>query len=333
MKNLLLFFLTLTAPQVLLAQQKPQYSQYMINNYLLNPALTGIEDYADFKLGYRNQWIGVEGAPVNYYLSGHTKLGKDVNVANPGWTGRKRPAFAAYQQRHNKYQKVKPHHGIGGMLLHEQIGPFTRTEVNVSYAYHMLLSKQVKLAAGVSTGLFQQAMNADHLQLANPADNAANSWRMFWPNLTAGLWLYSSDFYIGVSGTQLLGNAFVAGDVMPSNRLYKHYFLTGAYKITPVDKVAIIPSVLVKWVQPFAPSVDYNLRVAYGDRLWGGISYRQRDSFAILTGITLSYLFDVSYSYDVGTSKLSTVSGGSHEIILGIRLHNRYKVFCPQNMW
>ena len=59
-----------------LAQQRPQYSQYMLNNYLLNPALTGIEDYADVRFGHRQQWVGLEGAPVTYYVSAHMPVGK-----------------------------------------------------------------------------------------------------------------------------------------------------------------------------------------------------------------------------------------------------------------
>ena len=36
------------------AQQRPQYSQYMVNNFLLNPALSGIEDYADIRISNRH---------------------------------------------------------------------------------------------------------------------------------------------------------------------------------------------------------------------------------------------------------------------------------------
>ena len=51
------------------AQQKPYYTQYILNNYILNPALSGIENYTDVKLSYRNQWAGIDGAPVTMYFS------------------------------------------------------------------------------------------------------------------------------------------------------------------------------------------------------------------------------------------------------------------------
>ena len=40
------------------AQQKPHYTQYILNNYILNPALTGIENYTDVKMSARDQWVG-----------------------------------------------------------------------------------------------------------------------------------------------------------------------------------------------------------------------------------------------------------------------------------
>lgn len=45
------------------SQAKPAFNQYILNNYILNPGLTGIENYTDVKMSYRNQWAGINGAP------------------------------------------------------------------------------------------------------------------------------------------------------------------------------------------------------------------------------------------------------------------------------
>ncbi len=47
------------------AQQQPYYTQYILNNFILNPALAGIENYWDFKVSYRNQWVGLQGSTYN----------------------------------------------------------------------------------------------------------------------------------------------------------------------------------------------------------------------------------------------------------------------------
>jgi hypothetical protein len=67
----------------LCAQQRPQYTQYIFNNYLLNPALSGIENYVDFKAGFRKQWSGIDDAPQTTFASAHWNLGRDYLWKNP----------------------------------------------------------------------------------------------------------------------------------------------------------------------------------------------------------------------------------------------------------
>ena len=74
-KWLLLLILCLNVR--LYAQQRPQYSQYLLNSYLLNPALSGIENYTDVKLGYRQQWAGLQDAPKTAFVSAHWALGDE----------------------------------------------------------------------------------------------------------------------------------------------------------------------------------------------------------------------------------------------------------------
>ncbi len=56
------------------AQQRPHYTQYILNNYIINPAVAGIENYTDIKISHRLQWVGLDGAPVtiNLILKGPT---------------------------------------------------------------------------------------------------------------------------------------------------------------------------------------------------------------------------------------------------------------------
>ncbi|MCC9166219.1 PorP/SprF family type IX secretion system membrane protein [Pontibacter harenae] len=318
-------------PFLAVAQQKPQYSQYMMNNFLLNPAIAGIEDYTDVKLGSRYQWAGIEGAPMTVYVSAHTNLsnsGKRMPSSSSS------PSFSGLAKRGENRSYDRNRHGVGVVVLHDEIGPYKRTEASLSYAYHIPLTSKVKLSAGLSAGFFQQVLSGDELEFEDPADITAGGWRSFKPNLSTGLWLYSSNFYVGASGTQLLGQAFSSTN--ESNGSYaaqKHYFLTGAYKYDITSKLAILPSVMVKWTQPMPVSIDYNLRLVYLDRFWTGASFRSDKSVALLAGLSLNQLFDFGYSYDFGGSSLSRESGGSHEVILSIKLFNEHRVLCPQSLW
>ena len=76
MKKLICLIVVLQSIQFLFAQQRPQYTQYVLNNYIINPALSGIENYTDVKISSRDQWVGLNGAPRTMYLTVHSPIGK-----------------------------------------------------------------------------------------------------------------------------------------------------------------------------------------------------------------------------------------------------------------
>ena len=53
------------------SQQLPQYTQYMLNEMAINPAVSGKDDYADVRSNNRYQWVGVTDAPRTYMLTLH----------------------------------------------------------------------------------------------------------------------------------------------------------------------------------------------------------------------------------------------------------------------
>lgn len=330
MRLLLPFLILVLAPIMSFAQQKPQYSQYVINNYLLNPAIAGIEQYADVKVGSRSQLSGIEGEPTTIYFSAHAPVGFSGKGSNKGGST---PSFGSASQG-RRSQQFRPHHGLGVMAVHDRLGAFSRTEASLAYAYHLRLNREVKLAGGLSAGLVQQRLRSDELTFANPGDNAQTDWNMIKPNLALGLWLYGDNFYLGTSATQLLGNAVSFDNtVVERNRLYEHYFLTAAYRVNITEQVSLIPSVMAMWLQPLPGSLDFTLRAVYDNRFWVGGTYRQNGSYAVLAGVTVNHLFDVGYAYDKGVPAFNGMGNGNHEVVLGMRIFNKAKVLCPQNLW
>jgi len=318
------------------AQQRPQYTQYIFNNFLLNPAISGIENYIDVKAGYRNQWRGLEGAPITSYISVNAPLGKKFLFGNATSFPEKggNPMGRSYLQN---YMAAEPHHGVGFQAVADQAGPINRTDIDGTYAYHLGLSEVLNIALGVSVGISKINLDLSKITLENSIDPAIveNENQRIKPDLGAGIWVYGPRYFVGVSAQQLLGQTLNFTDDQSYNlgKEVPHFFATAGYKVLLNDDIAVITSIMVKHVKPAPTSLDINMKMAFRDKFWLGGSYRKDDSFSALAGFNIGYLFSLGYSYDFTTSNLGSVSNGSHEIVLGLLLNNRYRVTCPQHNW
>ena len=320
-KILLLLLLPLLLAAPALAQQEAQYSQYMNNNYLLNPGATGVEDYIDVKFSYRTQWVGLQGGPKTFYASVNSSLGKWRTINKRTIDDRRRPF-----------------HALGGLVYRDVTGPTSRTSAYLSYAYNLVLTPKLRAALGVSAGMQQFAVDGNQLQFYDPNTIAASAASRVLDG-SVGLWVYTSKFYVGVSGTQLLGNKLdfsygpnLVGVGAPGNTLKRHYFLTAGVRLPLSTDWSLVPSVLVKTVNPAPLSVDINAKLKYQDLLWAGVSWRAFDSAVAMVGFSYEQ-FTVGYSYDAGLSKLNNYHAGSHEILIGLRLKKKAQVVCTNRFW
>ncbi len=331
-----LFLVFMFSVKMLSAQQVPQYTQYVLNGFLLNPAVAGIENYTDLRIGNRTQWKGLAGAPNTRYLSVHAPIGKDFVYDNANsLSGQgENPMNRSYVQT---YQAAAPHHGVGLAVVSDQTGPLSRTDLNASYAYHLGVSSRLNVSVGLSAGISQAALDASKLVFEDNSDafGANTNYRKIVPNLSAGVWIYGPRFYGGLAIHQLLANslAFVDNTSAMVQKRQPQLLLSAGYKLFLGDDIALMPTFMLNYMASSPLTVDANTKIAFKDKFWIGGGYRKNDSFSANAGFNIGYLFNVAYAYDFTTSKLKTVSNGSHEIVLGILLNNRYRVSCPQKNW
>ena len=339
MKKFLLLLSCVVAGVVALAQQRPHYTQYILNNYVLNPAISGIENYADLKLSVRDQWVGINGAPQTFYLTIHAPLGKGdykttaTSYAVPGENPRGRSYWETYTAS-------APHHGVGLSIIADKTGNFTRTTVAASYAYHIGLSARTNLALGVAPGITKVTRNVAATDFGggvntDPAQANTETINRLRPDLSAGLWLYSASYFVGLSAQQVIPQriSFVDDASYNQGRLVPHLFFTAGYRFLVNEDVNALPSIMVKYVSPNEPQLDMNLKLQYRDLLWMGGSVRIKEGFQGMIGVNLANTFNVGYAYDYTLTKLNTMSRGTHEIILGFLLGNRYDDSCPRAVW
>lgn len=322
---------------VVYGQQRPHYTQYILNNYILNPALSGIENYTDVKMSARDQWVGLNGAPRTMYLSIHAPIGKKdlktsaTSFSIPG----ENPRGYAYWEN---YEASAPHHGIGFSMVNDKTGLYNRFSANVSYAYHIGLSPTTNLSAGFAGGIMKISRDGSKSTYNNgdPTDPAEGSVADIYrvrPDLSAGLWLYSASYFVGVSAQQIIPQKVSFVDDTLGFKLVPHLFATAGYRFLLSEDVNAIPSFMVKYISPLEPQVDVNVKVQYRDLLWIGGSYRFKYGYAAMVGMNVSNTFNIGYAYDFTTTQLNTASHGTHEMVIGFLIGNHYGDTCPRNVW
>lgn len=339
-KFLLLVFVFGLA-QKTFAQQRPHYTQYVLNNFIINPAVAGIENYTDVKISHRHQWVGLQDAPVTTYLTIHGPL-KKSDYAKPTATGfaaaGENPRGTAYWR---DYTRAEPHAGIGLTIINDRTGPLNRFAAYGTYSYHLGISDRTSIALGVSAGVQNMTLNASKLDFGSqfsvdPAVAGSGYLNTLSPDINVGVWLYSSDYFIGLAAQQIVPSKlkFSADTLKLSNgRLVPHLFLTAGYRIPVNEDFSFLPSAMLRYVNPSPIGLDVNAKLQYRDLIWAGASYRYKDGFAGMLGLNISNTLNIGYSYDITTSRLNTVSQGTHEIIIGFLLGNRYGDWCPRNLW
>lgn len=300
------------------AQQVAQYSQYNLNYYLMNPAVGGVGSNLEAQLGFRSQWTGFEGAPTSMYMSIHTPI--------------KYPSSNSHLKKH-------PYQGVGGYVFKDQAGANSFTGAYFSYAYHIRVTNKNTFSFGASMGVKQYALDGSKIEFTQVTDDpkvtGANETNTL-PDGNAGFWYHTDHFFGGIAINQLLSNSIDITQAAPQNsfgQLDNHYFMNVGY-VYDVDKhLKLVPSILVKAVQPAPLQVDVSLKAIFDKTYWVGGSVRNFDALVVFAGFNYNK-FEFGYSFDLTLNEIQKHSAGSHEIIIGLLLPQaQYPVQCPSQFW
>ncbi len=278
-------------------QQDPQYTQYMYNQNVLNPAYAGSRGVLSLGMLARTQWVGVDGAPETLTLALHSPVGRNV--------------------------------GLGFSVIHDEIGPAKEDNLYGDFSYTIRTSGEGNLAFGLKAGFtFLDVRSLEGLVADNSLNEPVNKTT---PNFGAGLYYYTQKFYAGLSVPNFLetrhlesGNGRVS---TASERI--NYFLTTGYVFDLSDNVKLKPSAMVKAAIGAPVSIDLSANALINDKFELGLSYRFDDSISAILGLNVSDDMRIGYAYDYTTSNFGEFNSGSHEIMLLFDF-NRKKLKSPR---
>ena len=273
----------------LYSQQLPNYTQYLYNMQILNPAYVGARAELSMSLLSRQQWVGVPGAPVTrtFSINGRTQNGV----------------------------------GIGATVVNDKIGLSESTNFNVDASYTIVTSQYSRLSFGLKGGITTYSNNLANGITVDSEVYASTSGN--FPNVGFGAFFYSRKFYMGLSIPYLLETPqFYIEDNLKETRLADNanYFLTTGAIFELTDNILFKPSTMVRYTSNLPISIDLNANFLYRDIIETGISYRYQNSISALFALIVNKKFRVGYAYDY---KLQTLGNNlsSHEIIFHIDIN------------
>ena len=317
-KLLVLTLLCLTTQTAL--SQDPQFTQFYANPIYLNPAFAGSHGCPRFAVNYRNEWPSLSGNYVTYSVS-----------------------YDHY------FKNIKS--GIGVIATHDQQGQGTiyTSSLGLVYSYHLKVNRKFSLMFGAKAAMTNKYLDWDKLTFGDMIDprrgfiyqtgdvpRGPDAGRFFF-DASAGMVGYSKNFFFGVAVNHLNmpDESMIRGESRLPMRFTGH--LGAEIKLGKHSQynntTSIMPNVIYQYQNGFQ-ELSLGTYVKYGV-FNVGAWYRNRDAFILSIGINTGN-FKIGYSYDVTVSKLNNgVSGGSHEISLGLNLNCKDKpstfrtISCP----
>lgn len=286
-KIILLTLLIVVTANYMISQQLPLYSQYMMNDFYINPAIAGSKDYAPLVFSVHKQWAGIEKSPSTQTLSFHSMLPKKDMA-------------------------------LGGILFHDSFGPEDRLGLQLVYAYHFYIDRHNKVSLGLGATAMRYKIDERDLYL-HDADDPVITYQVektIVPDANVGVYFYGDRYYAGLTGSNLFQSKLKINKE-DANKMVRHYYVFGGYKfLFPNEDWEMEPSVLMKLTELTRPQFDINAKVYYNKLFWFGASIRPKDAFVASIGFQYKEYF-LGFAYDFTFSDLSKYSFGSQEIILG----------------
>ncbi|QLC65587.1 type IX secretion system membrane protein PorP/SprF [Flavobacterium sp. LPB0248] len=273
------------------AQQDPEYTHYMYNMSVVNPAYaTGIPAMMNFGGLYRTQWVGAVGAPKTFTFFAHSAISDKIEA--------------------------------GISFVSDDIGDGAKKENNVyaDFAYVLKLGGQNKLSLGLKAGFSSMQTNFNGFQFTDPQTDLAfaENINATKPNIGVGAYYFRDNLYVGLSVPNLLKskcieeksgiNAFGSEEI--------HTFLTAGYVFQLNDALKLKPAFMSKFVKGAPITLDVTANVLYNEKFEFGAAYRIDDSVSALFNINVTPTLRVGYAYDYTLTNFGQFNSGTHEIML-----------------
>ncbi|MCV9385427.1 PorP/SprF family type IX secretion system membrane protein [Reichenbachiella ulvae] len=290
-----LLLLWLASASNLYAQDQRVYSQFFMNPYVLNSAYAGSAGYTTIYGVHRQQWIGLEGAPMNSHVSFHTPLESNFS--------------------------------IGAFAYNDNVDAINSSGAKITGGYLMELDRRnrsyIRFGLSVGGGYSGYDIEAGN----DPTLLALTGTNTSYVTADVGLSYYFRDFNVGLSIPNLIGRDVVSPDAFSSVQLkpWENIMINANYRFLLNKSLAIEPHLIYRFSLVNMPQYEAAVMAHLGHIVWAGLSYREDLSMAALFGIKIQERYAIGFSYEYGNTELEGYSSGTLEVSLGINVGDKKK--------
>ncbi len=282
------------------SQKQIVASQYMHNQYSINPAFAGSREVMTVFAGYRKQWTGLPRSPHLQYFTAHTPL-KNENIA------------------------------FGLSFYNEQFPVVRNSGFSATYAYRVKLNDDSRLAFGISGGFVFSNIKWSNIDLIDPNDPSfGNNETETDPQLGFGIAWYKDRFFAGFS----ISDMFYKNPFNKESPFFEpkktDYLITAGYLYDINQNVSLQPSALLKFNPDNTSLLDISGTVILRQFISAGITYRSNNEIIAMVSWLVSPQLRISYSYDYPTGNLSNLNSGSHELSLQFDFGYKISTVSPK---
>jgi type IX secretion system PorP/SprF family membrane protein len=265
----------------------------MYNAQVINPAYAGMWEKVGFNALVRNQWVGINRAPLTEAISIHSPLNQE---------------------------RV----GLGLNIVNDYYGREKRLSVLADYSFEVSLTPQRRLRLGLKFGFvnYKNPLTDYRLYPDNEYDRAyaEDIDLSFLPNVGVGAFLYEDHYYVGFSIPKIVQNEFKDNFQNYSTKAeFRTMYLTGGYvwRFYAMNKIIFKPTLMVRATMGQPVEFDMALNFMLRDRLWLGVMGRSMNAVSFLTQWFMTKNMRLGFAMDIHYNEIFPYQYGTYEFTVG----------------
>lgn len=294
MKTILFYFVfaaTIILSHEIMAQADPLYRQNQTNIIMLNPAQAGANQQNEINVLGSNSWLGFEGAPRTFALSGNFNLNKGM--------------------------------GLGITAFSDETGPVRHNNLGFNLAKHIKLNMNWKLSLGLKASV--SSLNIDLTSLNTTVSNDPSMQRQLSSGIRFdvgwGALAYSENFFIGLAQPRVLDVQFFDTDMVDYIES-KGVIAYAGHNHKIKDRYDIRSFVMYRYIPGNPLFLDAGSTISLTKTFDLGAIYQLNSAVGAFLGLNVSESLYFGYTYSYPTSNINRISVQSHELLLRIKLSN-----------